>query len=189
MPRPRIVRMSWLRFASAGAVLVAAALLVSCTGAPARAPVGGRGTPSSARPWWPHGQASITTCGGAALVRAHGRVLGVGTCEGQLEIPALKVTLKVGQRIDVHMTEFGAVASGNQKVAAYPLPRSSRTTVLMPGTIGPGPATRTYQAIHPGQAVLLGRTDGCWVVHHLRGREVGREVGRTCPVAVVTVVP
>ena len=102
--------MSRLRFASTGVVLVAAALLVSCTGAPARAPVGGRGTPSSARPWWPHGEANITTCVGAALVRAHGRVLGVGTCEGQLEIPALKVTLKVGQRIDVHMTEFGAVA-------------------------------------------------------------------------------
>jgi hypothetical protein len=112
-------------------------------------------------------------------------VLGVGTCEGQLEIPALKVTLKVGQRIDVHMTEFGAVASRNQKVAAYPLPRSSRTTVLLPGAIGPGPATRTYQAVHPGQSVLLDRTDGCWVLHHLRGREVSR----TCPVAVVTVVP
>ena len=110
MRRPRTMKMSWPRVAFAGAVSVAAALLVSCTGAPARAPVGGRGTPSSARPWWPHGEANITTCVGAALVRAHGRVLGVGTCEGQLEIPALKVTLKVGQRIDVHMTEFGAVA-------------------------------------------------------------------------------
>jgi hypothetical protein len=90
--------MSRLRFASTGVVLVAAALLVSCTGAPARAPVGGRGTPATTRPWWPAG---ITTCGAAALVRAHGRVLGVGNCEGQLEIPALKVTLKVGQRIDV----------------------------------------------------------------------------------------
>jgi hypothetical protein len=177
--------MSRLRFASAGVALVAAALLVSCTGAPARVPVGGQRTPASARPWWPQGAASITPCGAAALVRANDHVRGVGTCQGQLEIPALKVTLTVGQRIDVHMTEFGAVASGDQKVAAYALPRSSRPSVLMPGAIGPGPATRTYQAIHPGQAVLLDRTDGCWVLHHLRGREVSR----TCPVAVVTVVP
>jgi hypothetical protein len=77
------------------------------------------------------------------------------------------------------------LASGNQKVAAYALPGSSRPSVPLPGAIGPGPATRTYQAIHPGQAVLLDQTDGCLVLHHLRSREVSR----TCPVAVVTVVP
>jgi hypothetical protein len=176
------MRRSWLRLAAAGVSLVAAGLLASCTAAPARAPSGGLPTAARARPWWPQ---LVDPCAAPALVRAHGHVLGVGTCQGQLEIPALKVTLTVGQRIDVHMTGSGAVASGDQTAVADRLPRSSRSWVLRPGAIGPGRATQAYRAVHPGQAVLLDPALGCFIVH----RRPALEAGGTCPVAVVIVVP
>jgi hypothetical protein len=52
--------------------------------------------------------------------------MGVGNCAATLLVPAMKVTLDVGQRIDVHMTEEGTGPHGNRMVPAIPLPASSR---------------------------------------------------------------
>jgi hypothetical protein len=99
--------------------------------------------------------------------------MGVGTCSGQLSIPGLKVTLPVGQRIDVHMTA-GAV------------PHSSLPAVLAPGAVSQDGATQTYRADRPGQAVLVSGARGCLILRHRQAREV---TTRTCPVATVSVVP
>jgi hypothetical protein len=143
--RPRTMRTSGIRFVAAG-FLVLAGLLASCSAAHVRpgtqsragtqSQAGGRpaGTRASAHaqatagtrlqisrgPWW---QREDSPCAPPALVRAAGHLMGVGTCNGQLSRPPQKVTLIVGQRIDVHMQEAEGVW----------LPHSSYPSVLMPG--------------------------------------------------------
>jgi hypothetical protein len=178
-----------MRFGAAG-LLVVAGLLASCSagrvlpGAQSRAgatsPAGARATAHAraaggARlqagrgPWWSR---DITPCGPPALVRAAGHVMGVGTCGQGLSRLPRKVTLIVGQRIDVHMFE-GA------------LPHSSRPSVLAPGTVGRDGVTRTYRAASPGHAVLVSGAARCLVSSH---PEIKQDV-RACPVVAVTVVP
>jgi hypothetical protein len=112
------------RLAGAAFVAVAAGLLASCGG----------------KPWW--SQTRSSACGPPALVRVGGHVKLAGDCAGMLTIPALNLTVHVGQQIDVH-------------VLAGPVPRSPRPSVLMPTSIGSGPATATYQGVRPGQAAVI----------------------------------
>ena len=188
-----------MRFAAVGLLMMAAGLLASCSAAhvrPAAQPRGGAhpagahqagarqagvGAPAHAGaaagsrlqvadgPWW--SQARPTPCGPPALVRAAGHVLGVGC--GQLSNPPVKVTLTIGQRIDVHMM-LGAV------------PHSSRSAVLAPGAVSDAGATQTYRADRPGQAVLISDARECRL---LRNQQARQAAIRTCPVVTVNVVP
>ena len=106
-------------------------------------------------------------------MRAAGHVMGVGTCGQGFSKPPQKVTLIVGQRIDVHMWE-GTV------------PHSSRPSVLAPGAVSRDRVTQTYRALAPGHAVLIANAVRCLVVSH---PEYNQTVARTCPVIAVTVVP
>jgi hypothetical protein len=114
------------------------------------------------------------------LVRVAGQVIPVGNCAGIFLVPALQVTVPVGQQIDVRMTEEPAGPSGNRLVPMFPLPHSSRPAVLADGTFSQDRASGTYQAIRPGHAVLTTRA---WC---LAG---SGEIRGSCPVLDVTVVP
>jgi hypothetical protein len=98
--------------------------------------------------------------------------MGVGTCGQGFSKPPQKMTLVVGQRIDVHVFE-GAV------------PHSSRPSVLAPGAMSRDRTTQTYRAASPGQAVLISDGVRCFVISH---PEIKQGL-RTCPVIAVTVVP
>jgi hypothetical protein len=180
-----------MRFTAAG-LLVVAGLIASCSAAHVRpgtrsqagarpaahtraaahaqATAGAR-LQISRGPWW-SSQGVITPCGPPALVRAAGHVMGVGTCGQGLSKPPQKVTLIVGQRIDVHMFE-GAV------------PHSSRPSVLAPGAVSRDRATQTYRAASPGHAALVSGAVRCFVITH---PEI-KQAARACPVIAVTVVP
>jgi hypothetical protein len=98
--------------------------------------------------------------------------MGVGTCGQGLSKPPQKVTLIVGQRIDVHMFE-GAV------------PHSSHPLVLAPGAVSRDRATQTYRAASPGHAVLVSGAVRCLMISHPQTKQTAR----TCPVVAVTVLP
>jgi hypothetical protein len=167
--------MSRGRLAAVGVFLAVAGLLVSCSAAPPRSHATGAHTQASARGGSRWRQGGIDPCMAPALVRARGHVMGAGTCSGQLSVPALKVTLAVGQRIDVHMTGAGTAR----------LPHSSFPSVLAPSAVSQGRATQTYRAARPGHAVLVSDAQACLALRH---REV-KEIPGSCPVAEVTVVP
>jgi hypothetical protein len=93
---------------------------------------------------------------------------------GLLSRPPVKVTLHVGQRIDVHLTGAGYVR----------LPHSSFPSILAPGAVSQNRATQTYRAARPGHAVLISDTQACLAHRHM---EV-KEIPGSCPVLAVTVV-
>lgn len=121
----------------------------------------------------------ITTCGLPAKVRVAGNMMAVGDCTGDLVIPAEKVTLHVGKEIDVFMTEEG---SGTGLAPIYPLPRSSRSSVLKRTATNMNQAAATYMAERPGHAMLIshGSCVGPGPIHRYHV---------DCPVLDVTVVP
>ena len=139
--------------AVAAFVAVITGLLASCSGTP----------------WWT--QTRTSACGPPALVRFAGHVKPAGDCAALLTIPALRVTVHVGQQIDVHMS-------------AGPVPHSSRPSVLLLGALGPGPSTGTYRAVHAGQAAVISRTWPCLV----GGHQPPKVITGHCPVVEVTVV-
>ena len=150
--------------AAAAVLTVAAVLVASC----------------SSSPWY----SFSGMCGPPALVRVDGHVRFAGNCADALTVPALTVRVHAGQLIDIHMTEADTGPSGNRLVPIYPLPHSSRPSVLLAMLASPDRATGTYQAVRPGRAVL--QSDGsCLVEDH------GRPRGRTgsCPVTSVVVIP
>ena len=157
------------------AFVVAAGLLAACGVAHA-------GSASSDQPWWSHMNGA---CGPPAQVRIGWQVRLVGNCAGMLVVPARQVTLDVGQRIYVHMTEEGMGPHGNRWVPAIPLPASTRPSVLMRSAISPDRATGTYRAVGPGHAVLTSSPTFCLHTRHHRDRETTA----SCPVIEVTVVP
>jgi hypothetical protein len=107
------------------------------------------------------------------MVRLSGTVMGVGDCAGLLVIPPEKVTVRVGQQIDVHMFEAGTL---------FTLPRSSAPDVLQRAAVSPDGETGTYRAVHTGQATLISHA---WCV----GRKIKGEITGSCPVLDVTVIP
>ena len=146
--------MAGLRYlAAAGFVALVTSMRASCSG----------------KPWW--AQTGSSACGPPALVRVAGQVLGAGNCAAQLTIPALRVTVHVGQQIDVHML-------------AGPVPQSSRRSVLVLSALGPGRSTGAYLAIHPGRAAVISRTWPCLVAGH----HPPKVMTGNCPVIEVTVV-
>ena len=168
---------TWMRYPHAAALmLTAVGLLASCG-------VVHAGASSGDRPWWY--RTGVSMCGPPAQVRLHGHVMSVGNCAGMLLVPAQQVTLDVGQQIDIHMTEEGTGPHGNKWVPAFPLPQSSRSSVLTRSAISPDRATASYRAVRPGHAVLMSSRTFC-----LHTRHHGfHETTASCPVVEVTVIP
>lgn len=133
------------------------------------------GTGGSA--WW--ARTGVSMCGFPAMVRVAGRVVGAGNCAGLFLRPAEKVTVHVGEEIDVHMLQQPAGASPTSLVPVFPLPHSSDPAVLSHITSSADRATGTYRAIRAGHAVLISEA-ACI--------EDQRQVHGNCPVVQVTVV-
>jgi hypothetical protein len=119
-------------------------------------------------PWWrPY---PVPNCGSPALARVSGRIELVGDCAGLLIIPAGAMTLRVGQRIDVHVLDVS-------------LPHSSDRAVLTQITVSPNGTTGTYQALRPGHATLISAAGWCV------GLTVKGDIKGSCPFLDVTVLP
>jgi hypothetical protein len=121
--------------------------------------------------WWR--RMGVTNCAYAAIVRVAGRVMGAGDCAGLFIIPPEKVTVRVGEEINVHMFEIGTL---------FTLPRSSASAVLQRIAVSPDEGTGTYRAVHAGHATLISRA---WCV----GQNIRGEITGSCPVLDVTVIP
>lgn len=136
----------------------------------------------SSTPWWQMpGPGGVSACGPPAQVRVAGNVMPVGSCAGLLGIPAGKVTVHVGGEIDVRMTEEDS-GDSTRLVPVYPLPRSSRSSVLKRTAISPDGAAAMYIAEHPGHAMLISRAS-CVGPGPIERYHVD------CPVLDVTVIP
>lgn len=131
-------------------------------------------------PWWKETGAS--SCAPPALMRVAGQVMYVGDCAANFVIPAVKVTVHVGQDIDVHMLQQHAGYSGNRLVPVWPLPYSSQPSVLARTAISTDKATGTFTARHPGHATLFTTAD-CWVVAR------SQQTHGKCPALDITVLP
>jgi hypothetical protein len=114
-------------------------------------------------------------------MRVARHVMDVGSCGGSFVIPAAKVTVHVGQDIDVHMTEESVGYSGNHLVPDWPMPYSSRPSVLARTTISTDKATGTFTARRPGQAMLFTNAD-CMEPR-------SQQMHGKCPALDVTVLP
>jgi len=88
-------------------------------------------------------------------MRVAGQVTWLGNCAAMFVTPAVKVTVHVGQAIDVHMTEESTGYTGTHFVPAFPLPYSSQPSVVARTTISTDKATGTFTARHPGHATLF----------------------------------
>ena len=104
-------------------------------------------------PWWQGNGGDA--CGTPARMRVDGQVMPVGSCGANFVTPAAKVTVHVGQDIDVHMTEESTGYTGTHFVPAFPLPYSSQPSVVARTTISTDKATGTFTARHPGHATLF----------------------------------
>lgn len=131
------------------------------------------------RPWW--SETGVSSCGTPVLARVHGHRLYLGSCAGLLTVPAKRITLRVGQQVDIHMLQEQARTSG-QLIPVYPLPRTSRPSILTRTWISADRADASYRAVHQGQAILAS-----WA-RCLSGSGSSEKTGR-CPVLTVTVVP
>jgi hypothetical protein len=119
------------------------------------------------RAWWkPY---PWPFCVSPALLRVRGRVELVGDCDELLTIPPVAMTLRAGERIDIHILDIS-------------LPRSSDRSVLAQITVSPDGATGTYRALRPGHATLI---SAGWCV----GLKIKGEIKGNCPVLDVTVLP
>jgi hypothetical protein len=111
-----------------------------------------------------------------------GQLTWLGSCDGNFAIPAAKVTVHVGQDIDVHMTEESTGCTGTRYVPIFPLPYSSQPSVLARATISKDKATGTFTARHPGHAMLF-------TTAYCMDSTFQREMHGECPVLDVTVLP
>jgi hypothetical protein len=157
------------RWAAAIGLVASAVMVTACTSTGTRSP------------WWQ--QTGASACGPPALMRVAGQVTWLGNCAASFVIPAAKVTVHVGQDIDVHMLEESAGYSGNHLVPVWPLPYSSRPSVLARTTISSDKATGTFTARRPGRAMLFTTAD-CWAVARSQQMTRGK-----CPALDITVLP
>ena len=131
-------------------------------------------------PWWR--QTGTSSCGPPALMRVAGQVTWLGNCAAMFVTPAVKVTLHVGQAIDVHMTEESTGYTGTHFVPAFPLPYSSQPSVVARTTVSTDKATGTFTARRPGHATLF-TTANCLAA----GSE--QPTRGKCPALDITVLP
>jgi len=156
------------RWPAAIGLAASAVLVTACTSTGTRSP------------WWKETGAS--SCGPPALIRVAGDVTWLGNCAANFVIPAVKVTVHVGQDIDVHMLEESTGYTGTHFVPAFPLPYSSQPSVVARTTISTDKATGTYTARRPGHAMLFTTAD-CWVVAR------SQQTHGKCPALDITVLP
>ena len=131
-------------------------------------------------PWWR--QTGTSSCGPPALMRVAGQVTWLGNCAAMFVTPAVKVTVHVGQDIDVHMTKESTGYTGTHFVPIFPLPYSSRPSVVARTTVSTDKATGTFTARRPGHAVLF-TTALCWEVAK------SKQTRGKCPALDITVLP
>jgi len=131
-------------------------------------------------PWWR--QTGASACGPPALIRVAGNVTPLGNCAANFVTPAAKVTVHVGQDIDVHMLEESTGYTGTHFVPIFPLPYSSQPSVVARTTISTDKATGTFTARRPGHATLF-TTALCWVV------ATSQQTHGKCPALDITVLP
>ncbi len=127
------------------------------------------------RPWWY--SSGVTTCGTPAQIRVAGRVHYLGGCAGQFVSPAEKLTIHLGQRLDIHMAEDSAGPSGRLR-PIFALPRSSDSSILALIDRATDQATATFEARKTGHVWLLGPF-ACSSIAQRPG---------ACPVLDITVV-
>lgn len=129
------------------------------------------------RPWWY--ESGATSCAPPALLHAAGKVSPLGSCAGSFWSPARKVTLNVGDKVDIHITQEGGGPSGSSPVPvpSAQLPEVSGSSAVERTAARSEQATATFLAENPGQATLIipGR---CLLDGHQR-------VG--CPILDITV--
>ena len=131
-------------------------------------------------PWWR--QTGTSSCGPPALMRVAGQVTWLGNCAAMFVTPAVKVTVHVGQDIDVHMTKESTGYTGTHFVPIFPLPYSSRPSVVARTTVSTDKATGTFTARRSGHAVLF-TTALCWEVAK------SKQTRGKCPALDITVLP
>jgi Domain of unknown function (DUF4232) len=134
-------------------------------------------------PWWvwPPG-GGVTSCGVVALYRIDdGQPVALGNCAGMLLTTPTRVTIHVGQVVDLHMTTELPVGA-SPPVPRYPLPPSPDDAVLQRFAVEDAGATGSYQAVAPGEVVLT--TSGLCT-----DLKASRQTYGACPVLDVTVTP
>lgn len=180
-PRPRPCVFATMRVLAILAIAMLAAVLGGCGSTPAGS-IGSTPAVSSSPPqqWWVVGTGS-SGCGHAAWYRLAGQVHPAGDCAANLDDPAVDVTMRVGEQLDIHMTEDES-ATSRGLVPLYAVPTSSNSAVLQRVSVGQD-ATASYRAVAPGTAKLLTPDSAC------TDAATGRQSSRPCPVVEVTVRP
>ena len=157
------------RWSAAIGLAVSAVMVTACAGTGARSP------------WWQ--QTGTSGCGPPALMRVAGQLTWLGNCAANFVIPAVKVRVHVGQDIDVHMLEESTGYTGTHFVPVFPLPYSSRPSVVARTAISTDRATGTFTARRPGHATLFTTAD-CLVV----SARSERQTHGKCPALDITVL-
>jgi hypothetical protein len=127
-------------------------------------------------PWW--FTSGSSACGPPAEYRVDGSAThALGGCAGVFPIPPVWASVRVGQEVDVHMTED---ESGSSGTAA---PMTANSKVLMRNSLADGGATVSFQARSPGVALLETRAL-CQVMPPPAADEF-----TACTILAVTVLP
>lgn len=127
-------------------------------------------------PWWY--TSGPSACGAPAEYRIDGGpAQPFGGCAGVFSEPPASARVRVGQEIDVHMSED---ASGHP---GFPAPTSANADVLTRGSPQDGGATVSFRARSPGMALLATRAL-CQVLPPPAADEL-----TTCAILAVTVIP
>lgn len=124
--------------------------------------------------WWAPGHE--TACGSVMVIRIDGQVTFLGNCADQLVIPAKRVTLRVGEEIDLHVTQ----EESGEPVAA--LPRATSPALQLVHT-DQSNAVEMFRAVQPGESSLISSTAAsCQLQRN------GRDRPGPCPALDVHVV-
>jgi hypothetical protein len=103
----------------------------------------------------------------------------VGECASNLLDPPTAVKVRVGEEVDVHMTE--EMGTSGSLVPMYPSPTSSDAAVLQRVALTDGGQSATFLAEAPGTAMIM--TSGLCL-----NTQTFRQTFGACPVLAVTVI-
>lgn len=135
-----------------------------CSSRPLQAEVTVLGSTKALRPgsgatWWIGGPGGAptgpTSCGIPAFLRLEGRVQQLGGCAADLPDPPVRVRLRLGELLDLHVTQEDT-ERGLRPFFPLPLPDAA---VLPLVRVEPGAATGTYRADEVGTVALVAASD------------------------------